>query len=109
MSSQRFKVLASVFVVLWTGFYSQAILVHDEVKLSIASRESSAPDDENQSAVANDDFDDASDDFVPLHGTVNWSSPLVSMARSLGDDTIICAPRLSSCATLKSRHILLRL
>jgi hypothetical protein len=109
MSNRRINVLASILVVLSAAYFNQAIPVNDAARRSISSPEPCGSGDENQSAIASDESDDASDDFESLHGTLNWSPSGISISQLLGDETIIGPSYPSRCATLKSQHILLRL
>ena len=109
MSNRRTKALASVIVVLWTGFYSQAAPVSDETMLSISSREPCAPGDENQSAAVSDDSDDASDDFVLLHVPLQCPPSCAVIALMFNNESTIRPHSFLAGNTLESQHILLRL
>jgi hypothetical protein len=109
MSNRRVHVLASMTVVFLAGFYSQAIQVNSQSNWSISSRTPSNSDGENPSAVANDDYDDVSDNFVLLHGTLNWLPLGAAIMLQPAAATTTSASHLSTRATLELQHTLLRL
>jgi hypothetical protein len=107
MLNRKIKVLAAIIVVLSAGAYSQAIRVDDQSSLSISS-DPCSHDDEDQSAAADDDSDDGFNDFVMLDCTLDWLPSDTAIPHSLGGEPIIGSSYLSTSATLKSKHILLR-
>jgi hypothetical protein len=107
MFNRKIKVLAVIMVIFLTGFYSHAIRVDDQSSLSILS-EPCNQNDEDQSAVADDDTDNGSDDIVLLECTLDWLPSDTAIPHSLRDESIICSSYLSTSATLESKHILLR-
>ena len=109
MSNRRINVLASVMVVFLAGFYSLAIPVDDQAIRSISSQVPCDPDDNNQSTAAIDDANDASDEILLLHGTLNWPSSGVPRPRWQWNSRCILALDLPTSATLESQHVLLRL
>src|SRR5262245_35583326 len=109
MSNRRTLVLASIVVLLMAGFYSQAIAVNEQACCTISSRVPSNPHYDYQSAVADNDSEDSSDDLVALQGTLNLLPSATTVGLSQGHSTIIGPPRRSTGATLASQHILLRL
>src|SRR5258705_8996100 len=104
MSNRRINVLASMMVVFFAGFCSQAFPVNDHVQCSVSPREPCGLGDENKAAVADDDSDDASDDLVLLHCTSNWSPSRATFPISLGGETISGSSYLRASATLESQH-----
>jgi len=109
MSNRRITVLASVIVVVLAGFYSHAIPVGDQAKRSISSQVPCGPGDNNQSTAAILDANDASDEIVHLHCTLNRLLSSVSIARPRKDETIGPTLHFSTSATLESQHTMLRL
>ena len=109
MSNQRITVLASLMVVFLAGFYSQAIPVDDQAKRSISPQVPSGSDDNNQSTAAILDANDASDEIVLLHCTLDRLLSGASFASPRGDETIVCTFHLSMSTPLESRRTLLRL
>ena len=109
MSNRRINDLASILGVLWAGFYVQAIVVNSQANCTISTQAPSCPDDEDQSAVANDDLDQSSDDPILLRGTLSWLTSVAAVGADQGRATIIGSLQLSTSATLESQHILLRL
>jgi hypothetical protein len=109
MSNRRINVLASVMVAFLAGFFSPAIPVNDQAIRSIASQVPCDPDDNNQSTAAIDDANDASDEILLLHGTLKWSFPIASVARSCRYESSHCTSRSSTSTTLEPQHTLLKL
>jgi hypothetical protein len=109
MPKRRNKFLVAVMVVFLAGFSCQVIPVDHQASCSVSSRAASGPNDENQSAEADDDFKDASDGFELLHGIVNTQPSVSLVASSPGHQTAICRSYSSVTATLEAQHILLRL
>jgi hypothetical protein len=108
MSYRRINVLAAVMLVFLAAFYSQAIPVGDQAKCSISPQVPCGPDDNHQSMVAILDANDALDEIVLLHCTMNRLFSGVSITRPHRGETIVC-PFYSSSAILESQHPLLRL
>jgi hypothetical protein len=109
MSYRRISVLASVIVVFLTAFYSQAIPVGGQAKCSISPQVPCGPDDNNRFTAAILDANDASDEIVLRHCTLNRLLSGASIAPPRRDETIVCTFHLSTSATLESQHTLLRL
>src|SRR5215467_15405072 len=109
MSNRSTHVLASIFVIILAGLYSQPIPVADQSIYSVTSRGPSDSDDENPSATSDDNSDDASDDFVPTNGVVNWLPFATFVASTVGNESSFHAAHSLPCVTLESQHILLRL
>ena len=109
MSNRRIKVLTSVLVAYWAGSCSQSIPINDQVTCTISSLAPASPDDEDQSAIADDDSDDSSDELTLLRGTLNLLPFVTAVGPRQGQATIIGPPQRSTSATLTSQHILLRL
>jgi hypothetical protein len=107
MPNRRITILTSVLVTFWPGSYRQAIPVKDQTNCTISSQALSSPDDEDQSAVA-DDSDDSSDELILLRGTLNLLPSVAAVGLPQGHATIIGPPQYSTSATLESQHILLR-
>ena len=109
MSNRRIKVLTSVLVTCWTGSYSQAIPISDQVTCTISSLAPASPDNEYPSAVADEESDDSSDELTLPRGTLNLLPFVTAVGPRQGQATIIGPPQRSTSATLTSQHILLRL
>ena len=109
MSNHSTNVLASIFVFLLAGFYSQPLPVSNQANYSVTSRGPSARDDENLSATCDDNADDSSDDFVLTSRPVNRLTFAALVASTGGNENSFHAAHSSRCATLESQHILLRL
>ncbi len=88
MPNRRIKVLALLLVVIWLGFYCQAIPVKGQANRTISSRAPSSLDDEDQRAIADDDSDDSSDDLILLRGTLNTLPYVAAVASFQGHSTL---------------------
>jgi hypothetical protein len=109
MSNRRIKVLASIAIAFSAGSYSQSTRINDQSTCTVSFPAPSSADDEDQSAVADDDSDVSSDGIVVLRGTLNLLWYVADVRSHPGRATIDDQPQRSTSATLASQHILLRL
>src|SRR5262245_27018870 len=98
MSTQRITFVVSMLILCLAACYSQAIPVNDHTALSISSRLSTSPGEDDQQALADDDSD-FTDDIQLLHANINRSLAQVTILPCVGDETIVMPSRRSTSAT----------